>query len=139
MAGRPVGAPMIRVCLYARYSTDLQNDKSDEDQLRELREFLPNVARPLNVDPEHLAVVLVDRDKAKSGATIFQRLGLRRVRAAAAAGAFDILVTETPNRLARKVGESGLLYDELRYHRVRWFTMTMGEMDAVKVGMMSAI
>jgi site-specific DNA recombinase len=130
---------MIRVCLYARYSTDLQNDKSNEDQLRDLREFLTNVARVLGVDATHLNVVLAEKDAAKSGATIFQRAGLRRVRAAAASGAFDVLVTETPNRLARKVGESGLLYDELRYHRVRWFTITMGEMDPMKVGMMGAI
>ena len=130
---------MTRVCLYARYSTDLQNDKSNEDQHRDLREFLPDVSRLLGVEPSHLIVVLHDQDAAKSGATIFQRAGLRRVRAAAASGAFDILVTETPNRLARKVGESGLLYDELRYHRVRWFTITMGEMDPMKVGMMGAI
>src|SRR5690242_7462652 len=101
---------MNRVCFYARYSTDLQNDKSDDDQLRDLGEHLPNVARTLGVEPSQLAVVLRDSDKAKSGATIFQRAGLRRVRAAAASGAFDILVTETPNRLARKVGEMGLLY-----------------------------
>ena len=130
---------MTRVCLYARYSTDLQNDKSNEDQHRDLREFLPDVSRLLGVEPSHFIVVLHDQDAAKSGATIFQRAGLRRVRAAAASGAFDILVTETPNRLARKVGESGLLYDELRYHRVRWFTITMGEMDPMKVGMMGAI
>src|SRR4051812_48694724 len=138
MAGQSTGGPMIRVLLYARYSTDLQNDKSNEDQLRDMREFLPNIARLLGADPSQLIVVLVEQDAAKSGATIFQRPGLRRLRAAAASEKFDVLLTETPNRLARKVGESGLLYDELRFRRVRWFTITMGEMDPMKVGMMGA-
>jgi site-specific DNA recombinase len=127
---------ILRVCLYARYSTDLQNDKSNEDQLRELMEFLPRLAQMLGVE---LVVVLTKDDAAKSGATIFQRAGLRDVRRAAAEGAFDLLVTETPSRLARKVGEMGLLYDELRYHHVRWFTVTLGEMDPMKVGMMGAV
>lgn len=121
----------VRVCLYARFSTDLQNDKSNEDQLRELGE---HVARQ-----DGWTIVLDDQDAAKSGATIFQRPGLRRIRRAAEAGAFDILLTETPNRLARRVGEMGLLYDELRYHRVRWFTVTMGEMDPMKVAIMAGV
>lgn len=120
-----------RVCTYGRFSTDLQNDKSSEDQLRELRE---HVGRQ-----DGWKIVMVDEDKGKSGATIFQRPGLRRIRQAAAAGAFDILLTETPNRLARKVGEMGLLYDELKYHRVRWFTLTMGEMDPMKVAIMAGV
>lgn len=130
---------MLRVCIYARYSTDLQNDKSNDNQIRELREDFPNLARQLGVQPSDLIEVAAEQDAAKSGATIFQRAGLRRIRRAAASGEFDILLTETPNRLARKVGEMGLLYDELRYHRVRWFTKTMGEMDPVKAGMMAAI
>ena len=129
----------LRTCLYARYSTDLQNDKSNDDQLRELRDFFPNLARSLGVDPADLIVVLVEQDAAKSGATIFQRAGLRRVRRAAESGVFDILLTETPNRLARKVGEMGTLYDELKYNRVRWFTVTMHEMDAMKVAIMAGV
>lgn len=130
---------MLRVCLYARFSTNLQNDKSNDNQIQELREWLPDLARQLGVEPTDLIVVLVEQDAAKSGATIFQRAGLHRLRRAAASGEFDILGTETPNRLARKVGEMGLLHDELKYHRVRWFTKTMGEMDPVKAGMMAAV
>ena len=140
MALPPKGTGMtLRVCLYARYSTDLQNDKSNDDQIRELRDFFPNLARSLGVDPADLSVVLVEQDAAKSGATIFQRAGLRRVRQAAQSAAFDILLTETPNRLARKVGEMGLLYDELQYNRVRWFSITMAEMDPMKVAIMAGV
>jgi hypothetical protein len=31
----------------------------------------------------------------------------------------------------------GLLYDELKYNHVRWFSITMGEMDPMKVAIMA--
>ena len=70
MARKPEGVPMTtRVCLYARFSTDKQNDKSNVDQQRENREHAERMG---------WTVVRAEEDAEKTGATRFQRPGLRR-------------------------------------------------------------
>ena len=128
MAHERAGAHMrpLRVCIYARFSTDLQNDKSNAAQRRELREYAAQQLEGWTVTHE-------EEDAAKSGASRHQRPGLVRMMRAAEAGEFDVLLTEQPNRLARKLGEMGTLLEELKYARVRWFTRTVGEMDSMKM------
>jgi site-specific DNA recombinase len=119
-------AVILRICLYARYSTDLQNDKSIAAQFRELREW---VARTF----PGAVIVFEIEDAAKSGVSRHQRPGLARVMRLAENAEFDLLVTETPNRLARTLREMSALNDELKYLRVRWLTKSKGEMDAWKI------
>ena len=120
---------MTRVCIYARFSTDKQNEKSNSDQQRENRAY---AAR------QGWTVTHEEADAAQSGATRFQRLGLRRVLRAAEAGAFDILLTERPDWLSRKIADMAAINDELKYARVRWFTVTLSEMNAMHIGFMGA-
>ena len=67
---RPTGAVPIRAVVYARYSTDLQNERSIEDQVALCQAY---AAR------ENLKVVEVYNDKACSGASIKGRDGLIRL------------------------------------------------------------
>lgn len=65
---------MKRAVIYARYSTDLQNDKSVEDQIR----LCKGHADRLGVE-----VTNEDYDRAKSGASMFGRPGLADLMQAA--------------------------------------------------------
>lgn len=118
----------LRIIPYARYSTDLQNDKSITAQFRELRAYVARQFPGAIIVPEPEI-----KDAAQSGVTRHQRPGLARLLRLAEQGAFDVLVTETPNRLARTLGEMATLNNELKYARVRWFTITKGEMDHWKI------
>ncbi|WP_291988246.1 recombinase family protein [Luteitalea sp.] len=121
----------MRVALYARYSSDLQHDKSIKDQLRELREHV--------AQQDDWVVVITESDAELTAMTLKQRHGLGRVRREIQAGNVDILLTEDPKRLSRNSGEGGHLFDELKYHGVRWITLRMGEMDSLTAGIMAAV
>ncbi len=91
--------------IYARVSTDNQRAQgtitSQVDELRELA-----AARGLMVGPE-----LVFCDEGISGATLV-RPALERLRDGVAAGAFDVLLCHSPDRLARRYAYQVLLLDE---------------------------
>ena len=71
---------MIRIALYARYSSENQRDASIEDQLRQCRE---------RAEREGWTVVETYSDRAISGSSMF-RAGIRSLLADAQAGRFDI-------------------------------------------------
>ena len=91
--------------IYARVSTDNQRAQgtitSQVDELRELA-----AARGLRVGPE-----LVFCDEGVSGATLV-RPALEGLRDGVAAGAFDVLLCHSPDRLARRYAYQVLLLDE---------------------------
>ena len=76
-----------RAFIYSRYSTDLQNEKSVEDQI----ELCKTHARKLG-----LSVVGCEHDRAKSGASTFGRPGLGRILEAAKTGDFEVLLSGSP-------------------------------------------
>jgi site-specific DNA recombinase len=80
-----------RVAIYARYSTDMQSPTSVEDQLRLCRKICAN--NGWSVDE-------VFTDDAISG-KIDQRPGFERLRSKVVAGHFDVVVTESLDRLSR--------------------------------------
>ncbi|MGH9240585.1 MAG: recombinase family protein [Vicinamibacterales bacterium] len=119
---------MIRVCLYARFSTDEQNDTSNEDQLRDLR------TRVAQEDDWVVPLGFELDDAAKSGATRDQRPGLLSVLRLVEAGEVDLLLTESPSRLSRSIADMAAIWAELKFWRkVRWVTLSHGEMDDIKV------
>jgi Resolvase, N terminal domain len=88
---RPVGA-LNRGVIYARYSTDLQNERSIEDQITLCKTY---AAR------ENLKVVEVYEDRACSGASIMGRDGLLRLLERAREKAFNFVIVEALDRLSR--------------------------------------
>ncbi|WP_246725536.1 recombinase family protein [Beijerinckia sp. L45] len=90
----------MRAAIYARFSTDLQNERSVEDQIALCQDY---AAR------EHMRVVKVYFDKAKSGASIIGRDGLLSLIADAKTAAFDAVLVEHTDRLSRDMEDlSGL-------------------------------
>jgi site-specific DNA recombinase len=99
----------MKAALYARYSTDRQNDSSIADQVRVCTEY---AARQGWQIAEHY------EDRAISGAAMGNRPGFQLMRAAAMAGRFEILLLIDTGRLARS-GELQPLIERLRYQGVR--------------------
>jgi site-specific DNA recombinase len=87
---------MIRVALYARFSSDLQSDKSVDDQLAFCREVCAR---------EGFAVVVVFEDRAVSGSSAINRPGFTAMMRAAEAKLFDLIVAEDMDRIFRDQGD----------------------------------
>ena len=76
---------MIRVALYARYSSDNQRDASIEDQFRICRE---------QAKREKWKIVGTYKDAGISGASMILRPGIQALLQDAQAGQFDIVLAE---------------------------------------------
>lgn len=87
---------MIRAAIYARFSSDLQSDKSIEDQVALCRDVCAR---------EGMAVVLTFEDRAISGTATANRPGFQSLMRAAEAKLFDVLVIEDVDRLSRDQGD----------------------------------
>ncbi len=85
---------MTRVALYARYSSDRQNERSISDQLNLLIQ---------HAAAKGWAVVGTYTDAAISGSAMANRPGLLAALAAADRGEFDLLLAEDEDRLARNL------------------------------------
>lgn len=85
---------MTRVALYARYSSDRQNERSISDQLNLLIQ---------HAAAKGWAVVATYTDAAISGSAMANRPGLLSALAAAERGEFDLLLAEDEDRLARNL------------------------------------
>lgn len=101
----------LRAALYARYSSDNQRRTSIDDQLRLARE---RCAR------EGWHVVAEHHDAEISAATpVGHRPGSRALVAGALAGAYDVLVLEALDRLARNLGDQERVVERLEYRGIR--------------------
>ena len=81
-----------RAVIYARYSSELQNDASIEDQVRLCKERL---------DTEGHTLIQVYQDRAISGGSIHNRGGVQHLLEAVRLGGVDIVIAEALDRLSR--------------------------------------
>ena len=103
--------------LYARYSSDLQSAASIDDQLRMYQE---------RAAKEGWQVVERYFDQAISGASLI-RPGIQKLLQDAAAGKFDIIVTESLDRLARDQEDIVHIYKRMLFQGVGIVTLFEGE------------
>ena len=115
---------MSRCAIYARFSTDRQSETSAEDQVRECRR---------RADAEGWEIVQVYTDLAISGANI-RRPGMTAMLADAAAGAFDIVLAEDLDRIARDLEDVSGIYKRLRFADVQLVTLANGTVDELQIG-----
>lgn len=116
----------MRAAIYARYSTELQNAKSIEDQVVLCRRY---------AEREGYEVVAVYDDPAISGASILTRIGLTKLMADAAQRKFDAVVVEEVDRLARDMGDMGTIEKHLTFSDVAILTVYGGRADTLSLGM----
>lgn len=121
---------MKRAALYGRYSTDLQNDRSVEDQFRLCQDFAGRL---------DATVVKQFYDRAKSGASMFGRSGLADLMSAAERGEFDILITEHTDRVSRDIADLAHVHKVLRFRGIEMHCVNGGLMDTVQIGMYGVV
>jgi site-specific DNA recombinase len=92
---------MIRAAIYARFSSDLQNDKSINDQIALCREVCAR---------EGMAVISTFEDRAISGTAAVNRPGFQALMQAAESKSFNVIVAEDMDRIFR---------DQADYHAAR--------------------
>ena len=117
---------MMRTLIYARYSSQLQNSRSIEDQIRVCME---------RAEAEGWTVVDVFSDAAIGGAagtSERQRPGMNALLARVEAGGIDQVLADTTSRIARNQGDAHHIRDRLNYCGARLFTLGDGEIDAFK-------
>ncbi len=116
---------MTRVALYARFSSEKQNDRSASDQLDLCRAW---------AERQGYVVVEEYRDEAISGASRINRLGLGRLMRDARDRRFDIVVCEALDRLSRDQADLATIRKELNFVEIGISTVQDGEVGALHIG-----
>lgn len=116
----------LRVAIYARYSSDLQNPSSIEDQValcrRLTEEHFPNASR-----------VQIFKDAALSGSNML-RPGLIALLEDVAALQVDLIVSEGLDRISRNLGDLARIHQVCRNANVRIWTSHEGEVGDLHIG-----
>lgn len=120
----------MRAAIYARFSSDLQNPKSADDQLAACRKY---------VEAKGGSVVLSFKDEGVSGASVKNRPQLQALLTIAGNGAFDAVVVESLDRLSRSVGDLDKIREQLAFNNVTLISMADGVANTITVGMRGVI
>ena len=116
----------MRAVIYARFSSDLQDNRSITDQVSMARKY---------AEMRGLTLASVYEDAAISGASLINRPGLQRLLVDAAAQKFNVLVTESLDRLSRSQADIAALYERLCFLGVRIETLADGHVSEIHVGL----
>ena len=118
------GSRQVTLCaIYARYSTDLQSEASIEDQVRLCRE---------KAEGEGWGIYELYADAAFSGASLI-RPGIQQLMADA--GKFQIVLTESLDRLSRDQEDVAGLYKRLKFVDTKIITLSEGEISELHIGL----
>ncbi|MBF0326698.1 MAG: recombinase family protein [Alphaproteobacteria bacterium] len=118
-----------RIAIYARYSSDLQNPSSIDDQVALCRDLIRT-----QFPGSDQSKVLEFSDAAITGATM-ERPGVERLLAAAKAKRFSLLLAEGLDRLSRSLKDVAALYETLSYHGVTIWTAHEGRINELHIGL----
>ena len=121
-----------RVAIYARFSTDMQNALSAEDQIRLCKSY---------AERQGWEVVAAFPDAAITGQDN-KRPNLNAMLAAADRREFDIILAESLDRVSRDLGDTAHIFKRLEFARVALFTLAdnrVTELHIGFVGTMSAL
>ena len=115
----------LRVAIYARFSSDLQNATSIDDQISLCR---TRAAR------EDWDIVGTYEDHATSGASML-RPGIQRLQRDASDRRFDIVLSEALDRLSRNQADIAHLYQNLAFVGVGIETVSEGTVNEMHIGL----
>jgi hypothetical protein len=115
----------MRTAIYARFSTELQQERSIEDQFALCRAYAAKNG--------HDVIGTYD-DRARSGASIFGRDGLMRMMDAARDGAFDVILVEALDRLSRDQEDLAGLWKRLNFLGIELRAVHDGKADQIQIG-----
>lgn len=115
-----------RVGIYARYSSDLQNESSIDDQARRAREAIARAGGDATK-------AVVFPDYAVSGGSM-ERPGLEALLRAVEAGRIDVILTEDVSRISRDMGDAAHIFKRLQFARVPLIGLSDGIDTSAKQG-----
>lgn len=116
---------MNKTAIYARFSTELQQERSIEDQFVLCRAYAAK---------NGLEVVATYEDRARSGASIYGREGLMRLLDAARERQFDIVLTEALDRLSRDQEDLAGVWKRLNFLGIELRAVHEGTADQIQIG-----
>lgn len=116
----------MKAALYARYSSDRQNERSIADQFAVLER---------HAEARGWQIVARFEDAAISGAAMANRPGLQTMMLAAGAGAFEAVLVEDEDRLARNLEHQAHIFNRLRHAGVAIATLATDRIGILEVGL----
>jgi site-specific DNA recombinase len=116
---------MLRAVTYTRFSTDLQNAASIDDQVRVCRE---------RIEREGWSYLHAYCDRAMSG-TSHLRPGYQKLLEDARNHLFDVVVAEALDRLSRDQEHVAHLYKQLTFLGIKLVTLSEGLISELHVGL----
>lgn len=123
---------MMRVALYARYSSDQQRQASIEDQFRLCR---------LYAEKQGWAIADSYEDRAVSGASLI-RPGIQTLLSDALRGRFEVVLAEALDRISRDQEDVAGVFKRTAFAGVKIITLSEGEITHLHVdlkGTMNAL
>ncbi len=115
-----------RAAIYARFSSDMQRDRSLTDQEALCRAYC---------EREGLDVVKVYSDRAISGASTANRIGWLTLMRDARAGRFEVVVAEDLDRISRDQESLAGIHKRLRFAGLEMRTVADGVAGDMQVGL----
>ena len=115
----------MRVAIYARFSSEKQNERSADDQIRACRD---------RAEREGWRVVETFDDRAISGASI-DRPGLNQLIRDAGAGAFDIVLAESLDRVYRDQEHIARFFKAMSFWNIKFITLSEGHINELHIGL----
>ena len=122
---------ILRAAIYARYSSDLQNPKSVDDQISLCKRF----AR------ERFGIekfVLISHDKGITGETM-RRPGLTQLLNSAQEDRLDLVICEGLDRLSRNPSHTAYLHELFEYFSIKLWTYQEGEIGAIHIAVLGTL
>ena len=116
----------MRAAIYARYSSDLQNPHSIEDQASACRRL---------AQKRGLTIVASFEDAGLSGASVANRPGFAALMRAAEDRAFDLVICEALDRLSRSQADVSAAFEDLRFFGVGIHTISEGDVSELHIGL----
>lgn len=116
----------MRAAVYARFSTDLQNERSTEDQIDLCRAY---------AEREGFEVVATYADKARSGASLIGRDQIMQMLADAQAGKFDAIIVEALDRLSRDMEDLAGIHKRMSFLGIQLLAVHEGAANTLMVGL----
>lgn len=114
-----------RVAIYSRYSSDLQNDRSIEDQIAVCEKFAAKNGWSVKGN---------FCDRAASGASLFGRPQFAKMVSEAHAGSFDIILSEDLDRLSRSQSDIAQLFENMNFAEIEIHTLADGLINEMHIG-----
>jgi DNA invertase Pin-like site-specific DNA recombinase len=119
-----------RAAIYARFSTDLQSDRSIDDQVDLCRTY---------AERNGLTVVSVFNDRALSGSSLHHRYGMQDLLRAAHDHRFDVLLAETMSRVGRDEEDRAAIRKRLTFAGIAIMTPVDGVVTRLTDGIKAVI